>query len=110
MAEIEICTCAETLGFDCDATGLTEKEAASHFCDLMVRAVGDDLGHQVEWAQGQRMLHHGWRGAHFTKRGTGWGTFDDLTPEEEKAIDDAAEKCWNEVDAVLEKSRKACAE
>lgn len=52
-------------------------------------------------AQGQRILLHGWNGAHFTHRVGGFGTFCDLTSAQLEVLD-AADDAGRAVDHSVE--------
>ena len=104
--EIEICRNAETLGFDTDGTRYTDRDALYMFAPIgRLEAIGL-LHTQIIDAQGQRGLHHGWKGAHFTHRGSGWGTFCNLTTEQEQAIEEAVGAAHQQVIDAIEQSRK----
>jgi hypothetical protein len=93
--EIEFCTNNEWLvvfgpyeaAEDSDASE-PSREATDLF-DRQRRAVESLAGIELVTARGQRMLCHGWNGAHFAWRHAGFGSFETL-PAELKACLEAA--------------------
>lgn len=51
-----------------------------------------DKGWDVAWAKNQRMLYHGWNGAHFKTKCSVVGSFEKLTDEQVAVIDQVREK------------------
>lgn len=51
-----------------------------------------DKGWDVAWAKNQRMLYHGWNGAHFTTKCSVVGSYEKLTDEQVAVIDQVREK------------------
>lgn len=91
--EIEICTNTEFIRENIlNADRLDEtlaNEAADQWSNLAFAAV-EALGLDPVRPGGQRQMYHGWNGAQgWTKRGQGWGTFDDCPKEIEDKIDEA---------------------
>ena len=93
MTTIEYCTNDEWLASAiCDEAGddnhTWRSEAATEYVDTAIR-VAEDEGLTVERASGQRILFHGWNGAHFTWRAGIFGVFGELTDEEKRILESA---------------------
>ncbi len=93
--EIEVCSNTEwwrTLG---PASDIEDDARIRGIINDIHDAIAD-LGHEPSRPHGQRILLHGWNGAHaWTHRGPGIGTFAEFTADEWKAVEEA-------VDAVID--------
>lgn len=91
--KVEVCTNVEYIRENIlDVDRLDESlanEAAEQWSNLAFEAVMA-LGLDPVRPGGQRQMYHGWNGAQgWTKRGYGWGTFDDCDKATEDRIDEA---------------------
>ena len=107
MKQVEFCTNTEWLFTygplsDVDADGgITREELATDFLDELCRAVEDTLADiSLRQARGDRITCNGWHGAQFPIRVSCFGTFAELTEQEQDLLSDA-------VDTVLNKVQKA---
>lgn len=103
VKKIEVCGNYEWIGqmvLDCTKIADTWRdEAAAEWYNAVCRAI-DDMGYESVSARGQRSSYHGWNGANtFARKGCGLGTFDELTDAEWSALEDAASRAADEVNA-----------
>jgi len=91
---IELCSNTEWLGYASLVDDYSpEREAmARDWFDAAARAI-EALGFRVVPAPGQRGTFHGWNGANlFKRKGSGAGSFDDISDAEWSAVEGACLK------------------
>ena len=106
---IEYCTNSEWV-----ADGICEEfdvenwadDVAVAYTNEAVRAA-ESRGVTVESASGQRIMYHGWNGAHFDQRVGIFGVFGDIDEETKKALEDSDEAGHNAaIELALELSKQ----
>lgn len=119
VIDVEICSCPETIGLDTEHTTWSEGDAAAEFIGEAIRNVETirrpGLTISADRAQGQRILHHGWRGAQvfcpdrdnpplLCARKSGlWLTYDKIDNALADEIDHAVNAAWDAAAAELAK-------
>jgi len=91
MAHIEFCTNAEWLiGGLCSDLDVEhwQEEVNREYIDVAVR-YAEDRGIECNRATGQRILFHGWNGAHFDERIGCFGIFGTISNAERKVLESA---------------------
>jgi hypothetical protein len=101
--EIEICTNVEYIREHIlVAEWLDESLADDAAEEWSNRAFGAVIGLGLDPVRpgGQRQMYHGWSGTQgWTKRGAGWGTFDDCDKATEQKMDAALHEITNNIHA-----------
>lgn len=85
--ELEVCSNVEWLRNNCLGVIDNDADDAARELGFRVFAMLVGAGYSVENAKGQRVLFHGWNGAHFTWRCGPVGTFEDLTAKQKDEIE-----------------------
>jgi len=81
-----------------------QDEAGNEWFTKVIRRLEAELDVETISAQGQRMFCHGWNGANtFSRKGDGFGTFDDFTDEEWNQVEAIATDVADEIVAELER-------